>query len=182
MPLKFYGFDPGLRHGVLLLVEFEEESKTAKVDVCFSWNKKDTHLSLKSTPLEISVFTNLLIGKLTDPALALGIEYDPQNVYMRNHSIQVVITAFMIGYLSRGAQSRGLPIVYVKPTQLKEYFGISPKEGKEYMNRTLLDLHGWVLPEIIYKDSDHFDAFLIAYFTWRMMNEPILPSTVISGK
>ncbi len=181
MPVKFYGFDPGLRHGVLLLAEFDEVSKTAKVDVCFEWKKKDTHLSLISTPLEISVFTNTLISKLTDPALALGIEYDPQNVYMRNHSIQVVIMAFMIGYLSRGAQSRGLPIVYVKPTQLKEYFGISLKEGKEYVNRTLPDLYGWVLPEIIYKSSDHFDAFLIAYFTWRMMNEPVPASPVIPG-
>lgn len=182
MKSKVYGFDPGLRHGVLLLAEFDEENKSAKVDICFQWKEKDEHLSLKSTPLEISLFTHKIVSKLTDPAIAFGMEWDPQNVYMRTHRVQVVITAFLMGYLSRGAQSRGIPQVYVTPSQLKSYFGISPKEGKDYMKRTLPDFHEWDLPEIIYKDSDCFDAFLVAYFTWRMSNAPVSTSSVIPGK
>lgn len=179
---RVYGFDPGLRHGVLLLSEFDEASRKVGVEICFQWTKKEDHLSLQSTPLELAVFTNKLIGKLTDPALALGIEWDSKSVYMRTHKVQVVVTSFMVGYLSRGAASQGLPLVYITPSQLKQYFGISPKEGKEYINRVLPDLVGWQLPDVIYKDADCFDAFLISFFTWRMSHESIpTPSALFGG-
>ena len=180
--MRAYGFDPGLRHGVLLLADFDEKAQKAKVEVCYQWTKKDDHLSMQATPLDLAIFTDKIIGKLTEPALGLGIEWDSKSVYMKTHKVQVVVTSFMIGYLSRGAQARGLPLVFVTPAQLKSYFGISNKEGKDYMNRMIPDLYGWDLPDTIYKDSDVFDAFLISYFTWRMSNESVPPTPALSGK
>lgn len=173
-----YGFDPGLRHAVLLYTLFDFENKRVEAEIAHQWTKKDPHLSISSTPLEISAFTQGIIKKVTEPAMAVGIEWDMNSVYMRTQKVQVVVTSFMIGYLSRGIQAKGFPMIFMTPAQLKGYFSIPPRDDKKtYMARPLYDFQSWELPKLIYKDPDCYDAFLISYFTLKAAHEPTFAKT-----
>lgn len=169
-----YGFDPGLRHGAIVYAKFalgSTEHHLEELTVDYKWTKRDAHLSKDSDGPTIAQFVHdALLPKFSRPATMVGVEWDPQSVYWHTYKVQIVTTGFMIGYLMRGLQTSGLPLVFVTPKQLRAAFGISSKDKeKNYVDQPIqmvdhppLDLHGIEIPPD--SKADVFDAFLVSYF------------------
>lgn len=178
MKLAAIGFDPGLRHGAIIHSTFdltEKRHQLLRVEVLYSWTKKDEHIGAKSALLDISQFVfNVLAPKFENtPASIVGIEFSPHSVYWRAQKSQVVTLAFMLGTLSALLQSTGLPVSFISVDQLKKAFSISTKEDKatytsrvpQLINAPSLEIPRPLHLERIQHTDDRYDAFLLSYLS-----------------
>ena len=190
---KSYGFDPAFRHGALVYSQFEfgragEPDNLSELKVVYAYDKK-AGIEVKSEP--DAVFR--LVQRITDPMRDLprypvAIDWDPQSVYWRASSIQIVQLGLFLGYFTRTLHQMGFPVVYISPGEVREALGLKKKQAlKEVM-------HEWFAQSCTYDESytgllsntrntDYLDAAILAYlvakstqnggqYTWQFLTLP----------
>jgi hypothetical protein len=180
---RAYGFDPGLRHGVLVRATFhvtEEQTKLAQYHVVAMWKKRRKGkggvegvdwLSEDSTFPQIYNFSNWLIEAMcqfpdyaNDP---VGIDYTPHSVFWNSRRLQAVTQAFFMGYFARGAQTLGHPVIFMPPSSIRSKAKLSQSAEKSTVWEELINTpNGFTLPNSVKmpEDSDTKDALVLAYF------------------
>jgi hypothetical protein len=180
------GFDPGLRRGAFVSAQSSIKNDVLEIEsweVIYSWN--DHVLSKRSSPFEISTFLhNRILSKIEGPVISAAIEWDPSSVYWRAQRLQVVTTAFMLGYLTRGLQTMGIPSIWVTPHHLKRIFNISPSEKKDYIKRELTSplVKSIKSTGRLPSNPDEYDALLLAILPTLRNYDPQTFTTLISVK
>lgn len=189
--IRSMGFDPGLRHGSLVSTDFEASynEKTEDVDlnlirwsILYTWTQKSPYsLSERCTPNQISILTSQLLnstlelGIVINPLnnkhqVSIGVDWDPVSVHWHSRKLQMSKLSFFLGYFSAVFHVHGFPCIYVSPTRVRTFFGLSRQSKKqEVWNR----ITGIVSLDTIKrdprvqdemkKDGDIMDAFLLSY-------------------
>lgn len=134
------GLDPSLSHGVLARgtwafdgqdVELKEHTQL------YAWGKQKSAvegLGRNCTPEEIADFgENLLTTILLDWKLGipLAIDFNERAVMWRGQAVLASKVSFLVGYLMRGFQARGTPVIILTPQAVRDHFGLKNNAKKE---------------------------------------------------
>lgn len=121
-----FGFDPGLNHGAIVQSRFEFTEETIKTprliqwEVVFEWTKKDDYsLVSHSDPYQIARLNNAIFASLKGrPIATWGIDYEETAGYWGTAQQDGVLKFFM-GYLYRGLQQIGCPVIWLSPSKVR---------------------------------------------------------------
>lgn len=168
MLVSAYGFDPGLRHGVLTKVEFKIDRggpvTLSRFSVIYSWNKKSPRsLGEKSSPKQVfQLALDILRALDHHPKGTIGVDWDPRSVFWRGRKLQAIQLAFFMGYLTGTAATLGYPVVYLPPEEVRKRLGLTARNSKESLWETLSPRIG---AEKVTGDenSDLQDSIILAY-------------------
>lgn len=178
--IRSYGFDPGLRHGMLIRATFDWTSKGSVVlssfDECFSWPKKHVSEGIgeKSPPVEVYELTKLIIKGMTkvDEYMnhPIGIDFDPVSSFWRSRRLQLVQMGFFIGYMTHAAHALGHPVINLPPHVIRKKFGLKHQTVKEELWDKFIEVVDFepsaALTEITespMKSRDIQDALILAW-------------------
>lgn len=178
--IRTFGFDPGLRHGVLLSAswDFSTEPVTiAHYSVIRQWKKprrKDKGQEGVDWLAEDSVFRNIyqfsngiveaLIQSPDYYHHPIAVDYTPYSIYWQSRRMQGVTLAFFLGYLTRAFHTLGHPVIFLSPAIVRESSKL-PKNAekadvwKELTTNTISGFHGGDLPT----DEDVRDALILSF-------------------
>lgn len=178
MIYRTYGFDGALRHGSLILAEWNldgDQPVVAKMIDLFKWNKKDElSLGIKSPVGAIQKLAQTIADHVTI-RFPLGIDWDPDHTFSKSNRVQIVKHAYFMGYTTRAFQEAGLSVAVVSPRTIRDVLGVKYNLKKELVHEHFKDFVG--LPEL---PSDDMDALIISYIIALAKSEEINEPTQIS--
>lgn len=178
--IRTYGFDPGLRHGILVRGTFDWTPKgsvvLASLDTCFSWPKKHVSEGIgeKSPPVEVYELTKLLIKGMTTVDEYMNhpvcVDFDPISGFWRSRRLQLTQMGFFMGYFSHAAHALGHPVTFLSPSILRKRFGLKHQTQKEELWDKFIEVVDFepssALTEVAespMKSRDIQDALILAY-------------------
>lgn len=161
MRYRTYGFDGALRHGSLILGEWElEEELPILIErkLMYQWKKKDeVSLGIKS-PVGAIQHLAQEISRSVKVKVPLGIDWDPDHTFSKSNRVQIVKHAYFMGYVSRAFQEKGVSVAVINPRSVREILGLKYNLKKELVHEHFADfLKMDPLP------SDDMDALIISY-------------------
>ena len=161
------GLDPSLSHGALVRAswKFGPTPVLERYEPLFVWGKtKSTEdgLSGASTPEEMAawghrVLTSVFAADGWEDGVPLFIDWDERSVLWKGQGIYANKTSLLIGYLIRGFQARGTPVIVISPAEVRTHFGLSQRADKS----AVWEEAGLDLPERT--NSDLRDTLLLSY-------------------
>lgn len=143
MDVTTMGLDPSLSHGILGKATWSFGRGGAidlkDYDVMYAWGKqKAAHEGLHkaSSPEEMTAFGNHLLTTVLEegtfqPAVPLAVDWDEKSVMWRGQAIYAAKNSFLVGYLIRGFQARGTPVVVLTPAAVRTHFGLKNNAKKD---------------------------------------------------
>lgn len=169
-----YGFDPGLRHGALVrsVFHFSDERKSVRlreVQVCFRWHRKSKLTLTLDSPYEQyhRLGSQVITAMADDPGCGVAIDWDRAAIYWSKTGVQLVMMAYFLGYITRGWQTLGHPVILMQPNEVRKGFDLKPKASKEevWSQFTKTVSVGPALSRLLLDSyADTMDAVVLSYF------------------
>lgn len=170
-----YGFDPSLRHGVLVGAEFQHSdghSVLSNFDIIFQWTKR-THTGIgeKSPTDDVFGLVQLIVASLMNrPVATIAVDWDPRSIFWRSRKLQNVQLALFIGYFTRAAHQLGYPVVFVNPSEVRSAMGLKKAE-KLVLQDWFMNVVDTSRYQSLMADEDTCDATILAYLASRSMDQ-----------
>jgi hypothetical protein len=177
--VRALGLDPSLSHGVLLAAAWNFSPagvpQLDSYESLYTWGKTKASipgLNKSSTPEEMFAWGHRMVLAVSeaglDPAVPLFIDWDERSVLWKGQGIYANKTSLLIGYISRGFQQRGTPVIVLSPAEVRSHFGLKNNAKKD----EVWEESGLTLDERT--NSDLRDTLLLSYVGAASINRSLV--------
>ena len=102
----------------------------------------------------------------------VAIDWTRFSVHMKSRKLQAVQLAFLLGYLTRGLQTQGYPVVFLSPAQVRKALGTGSADKAQvwaaFTEKVHIDMPNW---DILLKNEDLRDSLILSY----LISQPLEP-------
>lgn len=142
-----YGLDIGLTNGALVQIIRAENPIVHDV---WEW----------STPQDLDQLAYIIVDKVKAVPSAVAIDWTPNALYNRTPALQLVKTGYLVGMITFGLRSLGIPAIHIPTFDVRKALGLGAVVPKSEVHKAFFEKTNFGHQKM----NDHkIDAIILAW-------------------